>query len=518
MPLRIKRVTSARRARGGLLTNSQDGIAHDVRLREVPRGATQPGTRAKSSANVRIATRGRAPLLLYRRMALWLGFCDALGLICASAAALVLTAGREPLSIGTLLTLGVGGAIWIAVFHAFGLYELSRLSVRDETRGIISAAMAGVILFTVVSYWWNQPLTRSWLGWTLLFVVSIEFVVRWLFKSLIKHGKREGRLALRTLIVGMNEEVVRLWGHLVSPASGFAPIGCVALSNVAAAWDGIPVLGEVEDLEDVIRRTDIDSVFVASTAASPEEIRKILEACRRTKAEVRVSTNLSDVRTHRLSIQPVDGVPSFAIKPVRLTATGAVSKRCLDLALGSVALLLALPFIAAIALTIRLTSRGPAFFLQRRVTKDGEVFTMYKFRTMVDDLELPNPDGGLIDLTQPYFKLQTDPRITGVGGFLRSLSLDELPQLWNVLRGEMSLVGPRPLPVEQVLANEQLLSPRHEVKGGLTGLWQVSGRSDLDSVEALRIDRFYIENRSLSLDLYILIKTIGVVFARRGAM
>jgi lipopolysaccharide/colanic/teichoic acid biosynthesis glycosyltransferase len=203
---------------------------------------------------------------------------------------------------------------------------------------------------------------------------------------------------------------------------------------------------------------------------------------------------------------------------VRLTATGAVSKRCLDLVIGSVALLLALPFIAVIASAIRLTSRGPAFFLQERVTKDGEVFTMYKFRTMVSDLEPPTLDMGLIDLTQPYFKLRVDPRITGVGRFLRSLSLDELPQLWNVLRGQMSLVGPRPLPVEQVLANEQLLGPRHEVKGGLTGLWQISGRSDLDSEEALRIDRFYIENWSLGLDLYILLKTIGVVFARRGAM
>jgi lipopolysaccharide/colanic/teichoic acid biosynthesis glycosyltransferase len=142
---------------------------------------------------------------------------------------------------------------------------------------------------------------------------------------------------------------------------------------------------------------------------------------------------------------------------------------------------------------------------------------MYKFRTMVCDIT-PTLDGGLIDLTQPFFKLRIDPRITGVGRFLRSVSLDELPQLWNVIRGQMSLVGPRPLPVEQVLANEQLLSPRHEVKGGLTGLWQISGRSDLDSEEALRIDRYYIENWSLSLDLYILIKTIGAVFTRRGAM
>ena len=231
-----------------------------------------------------------------------------------------------------------------------------------------------------------------------------------------------------------------------------------------------------------------------------------------------MSTNLSHVRTHRFSVELIDGLASFAIKPARLTATGAFSKRALDVVIGSAALFLALPFIAVIAFTIRLSSPGPAFFLQKRVTKDGDVFTMYKFRTMVSGVEVPVAERGLIDLTQPYFKLQTDPRITRVGRFLRSLSLDELPQLWNVLRGEMSLVGPRPLPVEQVLANEQLLGARHEVKGGLTGLWQISGRSDLDSEEALRIDRFYIENWSLSLDLYIMMKTIGVVFARRGAM
>ena len=197
--------------------------------------------------------------------------------------------------------------------------------------------------------------------------------------------------------------------------------------------------------------------------------------------------------------------------------TSPVSKRCLDLAVGSVALLLALPFIAVMALAVRLTSPGPAFFSQRRVTKDGQVFTMYKLRTMAWDRE-PSLAGGPIDLTEPFFKLRTDPRVTRVGRFLRSLSFDELPQLWNVIRGQMSLVGPRPLPLEQVLANVQLLRPRHEVKAGLTGLWQISGRSDLDSEEALRIDRYYIENWSVGLDLYILIKTISVVVARRGAM
>jgi exopolysaccharide biosynthesis polyprenyl glycosylphosphotransferase len=494
----------------------QEGIAPDVTLREVPRRSAHSDNAVRSARDV--AGRRRTPPMLYRRLSLGLGMCDVLALMCASVAALVLTSGREALSTEFLLTLGASGAAWVAILHASGLYRLSGLSVRDEARGVITAAMAGVILLTLVSQWWSQPLTSAWLGWTLLFVLAIEFVVRWLFRSVIKDGKREGHLALRTAIVGMNDEALRLWQHLAAPASGFDPVGCMAVSDDPAARDGIPVLGDVAELEGIIRRDAIDCVFVASTATSPEEIRKIPEVCRRTTAEVRVSTTLSHLRTHRLSVELIDGLTSFSIKQARLTATGAISKRALDLVVGSAALLLALPFIAVIAVAIRLSSPGPAFFLQKRVTKGGDVFTMYKFRTMVSDVEVPIADQGLIDLTQPYFKLQTDPRITRAGRFLRSLSLDELPQLWNVLRGDMSLVGPRPLPVEQVLANEQLLGPRHEVKGGLTGLWQISGRSDLDSEEALRIDRFYIENWSLSLDLYIMMKTIFVVFARRGAM
>jgi lipopolysaccharide/colanic/teichoic acid biosynthesis glycosyltransferase len=207
---------------------------------------------------------------------------------------------------------------------------------------------------------------------------------------------------------------------------------------------------------------------------------------------------------------------SFSIKPAFLSGGQAAIKRSFDVVAGSVALVVALPLMAVITLAVRLTSPGSAFFRQSRVTKGGEVFTMYKFRSMVNDPERVL-DGKVIDLTQPFFKLPDDPRLTRVGRFLRATSLDELPQLWNVLRGDMSIVGPRPLPLEQVLANREFLSPRHQVRGGLTGLWQVSGRSDLQSDEALRMDRFYIENWSLGLDLRILAQTVGAVLGRRGA-
>jgi lipopolysaccharide/colanic/teichoic acid biosynthesis glycosyltransferase len=141
---------------------------------------------------------------------------------------------------------------------------------------------------------------------------------------------------------------------------------------------------------------------------------------------------------------------------------------------------------------------------------------MLKFRTMVND-PAGALDGKLIDLTQPFFKMRDDPRLIRVGRFLRAVSLDELPQLWNVMRGDMSLVGPRPLPAEQVAANIEALAPRHEVRAGMTGWWQISGRSEVDVSEALRMDLFYIENWSLSLDLYIVLKTVGVVIVGRGA-
>jgi lipopolysaccharide/colanic/teichoic acid biosynthesis glycosyltransferase len=201
---------------------------------------------------------------------------------------------------------------------------------------------------------------------------------------------------------------------------------------------------------------------------------------------------------------------------VRLSGTQTVVKRAFDLLVASVGMVCIAPVWLVIAALIRLTSKGPVLFRQERVTKAGRAFTVYKFRTMVQDsakvLEEHN-----IDPSAPFFKLDDDPRLTPVGRLLRKLSLDELPQLLNVLKGDMSLVGPRPLPVEQVAANLELLSSRHEVPAGVTGWWQINGRSSVSFEEAVRMDLFYIENWSLSLDLYILLKTVGCVLAGKGA-
>jgi lipopolysaccharide/colanic/teichoic acid biosynthesis glycosyltransferase len=191
-------------------------------------------------------------------------------------------------------------------------------------------------------------------------------------------------------------------------------------------------------------------------------------------------------------------------------------KRGLDIGLAGFCLVVASPIFLLVALAVKATSRGPVFYSQARVTEGGRTFRMYKFRTMSMEADRYVKEQS-IDTSRPFFKLQQDPRLTRVGRHLRNLSLDELPQLWNVLLGDMSLVGPRPLPAEQVSANLELLGPRHEVRAGVTGWWQIQGRANLDAEEAIRMDHFYIENWSPALDVYILLRTIGVVLKGSGA-
>jgi exopolysaccharide biosynthesis polyprenyl glycosylphosphotransferase len=217
-------------------------------------------------------------------------------------------------------------------------------------------------------------------------------------------------------------------------------------------------------------------------------------------------------------VQSLGGVTALSLRPVRLTGTQAVIKRAFDIVVAGIGLVLLSPVLAAIAVSVKLTSPGPVLFRQKRVGHRGRPFTMLKFRTMqvgadsmVDELRAEH---GVEDL---MFKMKDDPRVTRVGRVLRKVSLDELPQLINVVIGDMSLVGPRPPLPEEVTRYEDWQFDRLEVPPGISGLWQVSGRSDLSFEDCVRLDLFYIENWSLAYDLYILAKTIPVLVSKRGA-
>jgi exopolysaccharide biosynthesis polyprenyl glycosylphosphotransferase len=437
---------------------------------------------------------------------------DAACIVAALMAAYQIRYSVRPMPVRELAIVVVAPLVWVGVFRAFNLYSAQHLSPPEEFRGVIAASSVGIVLVVMASYWSKSSFPRAWLGTTWLLALLLELATRRAWEAYRLRLKRDGRLALRTLIVGTSGEAMRLAETLGAPASGFTPLGHVRTSDDTPASDGSSgVVGDIDELRRLVREHATDCCFVASSCLSADDIRHVTHVARQEQIEVRVSANLSQMLTSRLMLQKVGGAIVLSIRPVRLSRTQRAVKRVFDLVVVSVALVISLPLWMAIAIAIRLSSRGPVLFHQERVSKGGRIFRMHKFRTMTTEVDCP------IDTSTPFFKLESDPRLTGVGRVLRRYSLDELPQFWNILKGEMSLVGPRPLPADQIAAHVELLGPRHEVPAGVTGWWQINGRSALTPHESIQLDQFYIENWSLALDLYIVLRTFGAVLGAKGA-
>jgi exopolysaccharide biosynthesis polyprenyl glycosylphosphotransferase len=408
--------------------------------------------------------------------------------------------------------------VWVGSLHAFGLYRVRLLSAFEEWRRLIGATCFATSLLIFIRASANFPPHRRWIGVTWLLALAFELATRRLWRWRLQRLRGNGNLVARTVILGTNDEGRRLAAAVDKPVLGFRVLGHIYAREAAEPGRCLlPVVGSLQNLDEAIRALGVDCVFVASTAVSAGDMVRVAQIARRLDVEIRMSANMADIAISRLSLQSFDGLLALSVRPVHLSGTQAFLKRSFDVCLGSLALLVSLPVMAAVAVGVRLSSPGPILFRQPRVTKDGRVFVMLKFRTMFHNQEKADSDGRVTDLSRPFFKLSADPRITSVGRILRKLSLDELPQLWQVVRGDLSLVGPRPLPLDQVLSNEELLNPRHEVRAGITGWWQINGRSRVDAAQALRMDLFYIENWSLSLDFFILLRTVGTVLSHRGA-
>jgi exopolysaccharide biosynthesis polyprenyl glycosylphosphotransferase len=447
----------------------------------------------------------------YRSISIALASTDAICVVAALLVSYRIRHGMRPMLPHELAVVVVAPFLWVAVFRAFNLYAIQRLGPHEQFRRVIGATSLGIFALVMVSYWSKSAFPRGWLGLTWLSALLLELAARRIWSWQLARLKQDGRLAFTTLIVGTTAEATRLAENLKIRTSGFLPVGYVATSNPSIPRNSLPVVGDITDLRRHVREHAAECVFVASTSVSDEDMARVAQVARQERTEVRLSANLSQMLPSRLTLQDVEGAITLSIRPVRLNGVQVVMKRAFDLALASAALVLSLPLWALIAVAIRLTSRGPVLFHQERITKGGRAFQMHKFRTMKAGVGSP------VDTSTPFFKLELDPRLTKVGRLIRRLSLDELPQFWNVLKGEMSLVGPRPLPADQVAANLELLSPRHEVPAGVTGWWQVNGRSRLSPEQSLVMDQFYIENWSLTLDLYILLKTFGAVLGQQGA-
>ncbi len=453
---------------------------------------------------------GGGALRRYRQIAVGLAVSDALCMVVALSASHALRYPGRGVSAQEAIVLAVAPTVWIVVFYTFHLYAPQHLSPHEELRRVIGASGVGMVLLVMASYWSKASFSRAWVGLTWMLVLVLELLPRRWWRAYQWRLRVDGRLALRTLVVGTSLEADRLVEILQVADSGFHPLGHVVASDPTVPANRLPVLGRIGELDRLVPEHAADCLFVASTGITESDMSRVAQVARQAGVEVRVMANLPHMLTSRLAVLKVGKTIAVALRPVRLSGPQAALKRLIDLAVASLVLLLTLPVWPVIALAIRLDSRGPILFHQERVTKDGRVFRMHKFRTM-------RTGDPALDTTRAFFKIESDPRITRVGGILRRLSLDELPQLWNVLTGEMSLVGPRPLPADQVAANSDLLAPRQVVPAGITGWWQINGRSRVTAEEALRLDLFYIENWSPTLDLYILAKTLGAVAGRQGA-
>jgi exopolysaccharide biosynthesis polyprenyl glycosylphosphotransferase len=285
------------------------------------------------------------------------------------------------------------------------------------------------------------------------------------------------------------------------------------------AFRGLPILGGLDEVVDVVKQFEVDTVAVLPC---PEldgpALRRLGWELENTEAELLLAPAVTEIAGPRVRIRPVAGLPLMHMERPELTGVRRLGKEITDRAAAAFGVLLLAPALAGIALAVRLTSRGPVFFRQERIGRDGKPFTMLKFRTMVagadrmvETLAAANEGNGVL------FKQKNDARVTPVGRVLRRYSLDELPQLFNVLRGEMSLVGPRPPLQSEVEQYGYDMRRRFLVKPGLTGLWQVSGRSDLSWDDSVRIDVRYVENWSLTFDFMIMWKTVGAVLRGSGA-
>ena len=319
------------------------------------------------------------------------------------------------------------------------------------------------------------------------------------------------------LLVGSGDNLVRLHHGLGPGRSG---IDYEFVGAIGPSADGLdlPLLGDLPDLPAVLAGTRVDELIVNDSDFSERELLEIVSHAHRRGVQVRVAPRATELLTQRAELVPGQGVPLFELRPPALAGLDWFTKRAFDLVVSSLVLVLGLPLWLAIAAAIKLTSRGPVLYRDMRVGLGEREFGMLKFRTMYadaarsqSDLEASNEADG------PLFKIREDPRVTPVGAILRRFSLDEVPQVWNVLRGKMSLVGPRPLPLRDYQQLESWHLKRYLVLPGLTGLWQISGRSDLSFDDLVRLDFYYLENWSIWLDVAILARTVPAVIAGRGA-
>lgn len=442
---------------------------------------------------------------------------DIAALIAAGFLTLGLIPVRDPWPGVLLLLLTL--PVWLILFRLYGLYDRDvkriSLSVLDDLPALFQALVLGTLLLwgyiDVIGYDPGPGLPSAAIfGLTALGAVS---AARLIARRMFLRAKGPARV----MLVGgstMGEVLIRkMTDH---PQYGLEAVGEVTVGEAPSA--GIPWLGELADLDVVSLISDlrIDRVIVTASGIDDETMMKLVGDCGSASAKVSLLPGHVDALGPSLEVDDIEGLTMLGLNPLVLPRTSAALKRAVDVVGASVGLVVLSPILLAAAVAIRFDSPGPILFRQRRIGRWGRPFTLLKFRTMYVDAEARTAELRAASSDPDWLKIDNDPRITRVGGVLRRASIDELPQLINVLRGEMSLVGPRPLiDTEDSLVNGWERT-RLDLSPGVTGMWQVLGRTDIPFREMLKLDCIYVTNWSLWLDLKLIARTIPAVLARRG--
>jgi exopolysaccharide biosynthesis polyprenyl glycosylphosphotransferase len=430
-------------------------------------------------------------------------------------------------SAATSASLGMAVAlpvVWVFAMLVARTYEERFLwEGPEEFRRVFLAA--ALLLATVGTVSWAVQLevARGFVVIALPLATLTTLTQRYAWRRQLRAQRRQGEGLHTTVLVGHRSGVAALYRQIQRhPQEGYQVIGCClpAAGGVSAQGvEGIPVLGDLDGVVAVVRRHDVDTVAVLpSPQMDGAALRRLAWELEKTSAELLLVPAVTEIVGPRVRIRPVCGLPLMHLERPELRGVRRLTKGVFDRSAAAFGLFLLAPLLVGIALVLKISTPGPILFRQERVGRHGTTFQMLKFRTMVDGadqmvhtLAAENDGNGVL------FKRKVDPRVTGVGAVLRRYSLDELPQLLNVVKGDMSLVGPRPPLPSEVDRYGFDMHRRFLVKPGLTGLWQISGRSDLSWDESVRIDIRYVENWSLSLDLLILWRTFGAVVRGSGA-
>jgi len=456
---------------------------------------------------------------------------DALAIALACVMALVLRqnlgfVGSAPELPGTVVqSAAIIGIGWMLALVASGAVQPRHLASGAEIYRLVMVASVGAVgIVGVVLFLADMDLSRIFFGALFLIGTLLLLLMRFCLRRVVNIARTRGWLRSRMLVVGSNGHV----GGIVRTLSretwlGYDVVGAVMpLSDeTQAQMGGVPVLGDESQLLELVRDQQPDVVlFTAGSSASAEEFRRVAWDLEELDVDVIVVPGISEISSDRIRMRPVAGLPLVHMDLPRARKALRWTKRAFDIAASALLLLLLAPVLIAVAVSVRWGDRGGVIFRQQRVGRMGEKFEFLKFRSMVTDAEKLRADLEQLDRDKGntvLFKMAEDPRVTKVGRVLRRYSLDELPQLWNVLRGDMSLVGPRPALPSEVSGYDIDAHRRLAVRPGITGLWQVSGRSDLSWEDTVRLDLFYVDNWSFTQDLLILFRTARAVLASRGA-